>query len=314
MIRSTRCRRSSPARNLALGLVLWSAVSARAEVVSVSTSAPVPTPSALQNPFESKLRMEDSVEANNPFGVVPHRPNYLLPYSYNTRPNQDAFRAQSNGRRLQNAEAKFQISFRVPLWKNILGRNLHLYAAYTQLAFLQAYNSRASAPIRETNYEPEGILAFLTHYNFLGLDNRAIFLGVAHQSNGRGTGDQSRSWNRVYGEFLLNRGNFVMTLKPWWRIPEPASSDNNPDIEKYLGYGELGARYKFGSQVTSLLFRNNFRGRGANKGAVELGWSGPLVRQLRWYVQYFNGYGESLVDYNHASQRVGAGVLFGEWL
>ena len=60
--------------------------------VSVSTSSPTPTPAPLNNPFESKLRMEDSVEVNNPFGVVPHRPNYLLPYSYNTRPNQDAFR------------------------------------------------------------------------------------------------------------------------------------------------------------------------------------------------------------------------------
>lgn len=284
--------------------------------VSVSTSSPVPTPTPapLKNPLESKLRMEDAVEANNPFGVVPHRPNYLLPYSYNANPNQEAFRSQSNGQRLQKAEAKFQLSFRVPLWKSIFDREIALYAAYTQLSYWQVYNSRASTPFRETNYEPEGFVVFLTHYNVFGLDNRAIFLGTAHQSNGRGTGEQSRSWNRVYAEFLLNRGGFVLSLKPWWRIPEKLSEDNNPDVAKYLGYGEIRARYKFGSQVASLLFRNNFRGSGANKGAVELGWSGPLVRQLRWYIQYFNGYGESLVDYNHASQRVGAGVLFGEWL
>lgn len=115
-------------------------------------------------------------------------------------------------------------------------------------------------------------------------------------------------------EFDLNRGNFVLSLKPWWRIPEPADSDNNPDIEKYMGYGELRARYKFGSQVASVLWRNNFRSGGSNKGAVEVGLSGPLVRQLRWYIQYFDGYGESLIDYNHADQRAGAGVLFGEWL
>lgn len=258
--------------------------------------------------------MEDAVEANNPFGVVPHRPNYLLPYSYNAHPNQAAFSSQSGGKSLQKAEAKFQISFRVPLWKNIFGREIHLYAAYTQLSYWQVYNNQASAPFRETNYEPEGFVAFLTHYNVFGLDNRAILLGAAHQSNGRGAGEQSRSWNRVYAEFLLNRGGFVLSLKPWWRIPEPPSGDNNPDIEKYMGYGEVRARYKYGSQVASLLLRNNFRGRSANKGAMELGWSGPLIRQLRWYVQYFNGYGESLVDYDHASQRIGAGVLFGEWL
>ena len=286
------------------------------EPVSVSTASPVPTPTPapLLNPLDSKLRMEDAVESNNPFGVVPHRPNYLLPYSYNTRPNQDAFRSQAKGQRLQRGETKFQISFRLPLWKNILGRDIRFYAAYTQLSFWQAYNSQASSPFRESNYEPEAILAFLTHRDILGLDNRAIFLGAAHQSNGLGTANGSRSWNRLYAEFILNRGNLVLSLKPWWRIPEPASSDNNPDIAKYLGYGELRGRYKLNSQVASLLFRNNFRGSGANKGAIELGWSGPLVRQLRWYIQYFNGYGESLIDYNHADQRVGAGVLFGEWL
>jgi phospholipase A1 len=281
---------------------------------SAARAADAPAPAPMVNPFESKLRMEDAAEASNPFAVVPHRPNYLLPYTYNTRPNQGAFSSQSNGKTLQKAEAKFQISFRLPLWKNILGRDIHLYAAYTQLSFWQAYNDRASAPFRETNYEPEVFFAFLTRTDILGLNSRAVFLGAAHQSNGRGTGDQSRSWNRLYAEFLVNRGNLVVSLKPWWRVPESAAKDNNPDIEKYLGYGELRARYKAGSQVASVLFRNNFRGRAANKGAVELGWSGPLVRQLRWYVQYFNGYGESLVDYNHADQRVGAGVLFGEWL
>lgn len=309
---TSRCRRQEQCLALALGFLLAAAGSVRAE--DASASVPVPTPAPLRNPLESKLRMEDAVEANNPFGVAPHRPNYLLPYSYNATPNQEAFRGQSNGKSLQKAEAKFQLSFRVPLWKNFLGREIDFYAAYTQLSYWQVYNNRASSPFRETNYEPEGIVAFLTHYNVFGLDNRAIFLGVAHQSNGRGMGEQSRSWNRLYAEFILNRGGFVLSLKPWWRIPEKPSDDNNPDIEKYLGYGEIRARYKIGSQVASLLLRNNFRGNGANKGAVELGWSGPLVRQLRWYVQYFNGYGESLVDYDHASQRVGAGVLFGEWL
>src|ERR1035437_5702079 len=206
-MKSSQHRRHSCCR--VLGFLLFTAGAVRAEdahipaVVTVSTASPVPTPAPLRNPFESKLRMEDSVEGNNPFGVGPPRPTYLLPYSYNTRPNQDAFRSQSNGKSLQTAEAKFQISLRLPLWKNILGKDIHLYAAYTQLAFFQAYNSQASTQIREMNYEPEGILAFLTHYDVLGLDNRAIFLGAAHQSNGRGTGDQSRSWNRVYAEFLL---------------------------------------------------------------------------------------------------------------
>jgi len=292
----------------------WAQDRPSAAPVSVSTAAATPTPAPLPNPLENKRSMEAAVETNNPFGIVPHRPNYLLPYAYNTSPNQDAFRSQSKGRSMQKGETKFQLSFRLPVWKNIFGQDIHLHAAYTQLSFFQAYNTAASSPVRESNFEPEAILSFLTHKNLLGLENQGISLGAVHQSNGLGTADLSRSWNRVYAEFVLNRGRFVLSLKPWWRIPEPAATDNNPDIEKYLGYGELRARYKWGSQVASLLVRDNFRGGGANKGAVELGWSGPMVRQLRWYVQYFNGYGESLVDYNHANQRIGAGVLFGEWL
>jgi phospholipase A1 len=301
-------------------LIIFMTASARAADVLMppeiqsSTSTPAPTPPPSANPLESKHRMEDAVESHNPFGVVPHRPNYLLPYTYNKTPNQGPYQSEQNGGTAQKGEAKFQISFRLPLWKHVLSQNIALYAAYTQLSFWQAYNTKDSSPFRENNYEPEAFLEFNTHGNILGLENQSIVLGADHQSNGLGTGGTSRSWNRVQAEFLLNRGNFVLSLKPWWRIPEPSATDNNPDIEKYMGYGELRARYKLGSKVASLLWRNNFRSAGSNKGAVELGLSGPLIRQLRWYLQYFDGYGESLIDYNHADQRFGAGVLFGEWL
>jgi phospholipase A1 len=35
---------------------------------------------------------------------------------------------------------------------------------------------------------------------------------------------------------------------------------------------------------------------------------------LRFYTQFFNGYGESLIDYNHHNQRVGIGFSINDIL
>lgn len=46
----------------------------------------------------------------------------------------------------------------------------------------------------------------------------------------------------------------------------------------------------------------------------ELQWSFPIVRRLRGLVQWYNGYGENLIDYNHNNHRLGVGVLLTDWL
>ena len=63
----------------------------------------------------------------------------------------------------------------------------------------------------------------------------------------------------------------------------------------------------------SLLFRNNLQ-RVDNRGAIEIGWSYPLTRNVKAYVQYFNGYGESLVDYKDPANRFGIGFMLSDWL
>jgi phospholipase A1 len=68
-----------------------------------------------------------------------------------------------------------------------------------------------------------------------------------------------------------------------------------------------------GHQELSMLFRNNLKLEG-NKGAIELTWTRPIIKSTDLMLQYFNGYGESLLDYDHPVNRFSIGVAFSNWL
>jgi phospholipase A1 len=223
--------------------------------------------------------------------------------------------AGSEDPNLQDTDIKFQFSFKVPLWDDIAGSRNSLFAAYTQLSMWQAYNADESSPFRDTNYEPEFFVFSEMDVDVLGLKNRGIRWGAVHQSNGRGNEELSRSWNRLYADFLFERGNFALSIKPWYRIPEDEEEDNNPDLEDYLGYGEVRMAYKLGSQQLATMLRNNLDfDSGENHGAIQLDWTFPLTKWIKGYVQYWNGYGESLLNYQYSDERIGVGFLLSDWL
>jgi phospholipase A1 len=212
----------------------------------------------------------------------------------------------------EDTEAQFQISMKVPLAVNLFD-TVDIYGAYTNRSFWQLYNS-SSAPFRETNHEPEGWVQFNPKWEFLGFTNSSNMIGIVHQSNGRGS-TLSRSWNRVYANFLVERGRFALSFKPWFRISEDEDEDDNPDITDYLGHSEIRAAYKLKEHVFSLMSRNNIES-GFSNGAVELSWSFPIFGYpyFKGYVQYFTGYGESLIDYDNYVNRIGIGIAVTDWL
>ncbi len=266
--------------------------------------APVPgeAPSRL-----SRLWELDNASRRAKYAITPYRSSYILPYTYNETPNERPVREADPGAKVQKQEVKFQISFKTKLWQDVLGRKLDLWAGYTQISFWQFYNFDQSAPFRETDYEPELLLNLRADYGVLGLRGRHVNVGLNHQSNGRGK-PLSRSWNRVVANAGFERGETVVVLNAWWRIPESAVDDDNPDIERFMGYGQVNVATAWREHRFALFLRNNLRGSG-NKGAVQVDWSFPLIRRVSGYVQYFNGYGESLLDYNASANRLGIGFV-----
>jgi phospholipase A1/A2 len=279
--------------------------------------------------MEKLWDLDDKYRNNAPL-VRWHNPNYFLFAAYNTTPNRDTMLDADTSAKAQNTEAVFQLSGKLgPFPVKLLSDNLDFWLGYTQLSFWQVYNSAFSAPFRDTNYAPEGFFTYRTKYNFLNLnllDLRIINAGFVHQSNGRSE-PLSRSWNRLFTEFGFEkvfdepekgRNELNLFVKAWYRIPEDTQDDDNPDIEKYMGYGEIRGVYYWKNYRFGMMLRNNLRTD--NKGATQLDLSLPFSMicdkindQISFYIQYFNGYGESLLDYNSNSNRISAGVMITDW-
>ena len=284
-----------------------------------------------QNPEEAraitaldKRMAREHYSQDNRNVITPHRRNYILPLTYMDDPNSTPFNRydqldDSEGEPLDNLEAKYQLSIKVPLFNDFSDKDQAVYFGFTLQSYWQVYNKEISSPFRETNYEPEIFwINFLDKKHVLWGDEMAIVLGAVHQSNGRSQ-PNSRSWNRIYADFIWENRGFVFSLKPWYRIPENEKSDpmspkgdDDPDIYKYMGYMEFSGAYRYQEHEFSFMTRNNISSD--NRGAIQLDWSFPLWGRLRGYAQYFNGYGESLIDYNADIERIGVGILLTDLL
>lgn len=79
-----------------------------------------------------------------------------------------------------------------------------------------------------------------------------------------------------------------------------------------MGYGEVWGYYFLKRHRVAVMLRNNLNFR-EFRGAVQLEWSFPLFAQIGGYVQYYIGYGESLIDYDHRINRIGVRFILTDW-
>ncbi len=297
----------------------WSAVVALAIVLARPLSAlPVaqsgaadPEEKGRKVPYFTELWQLDEASREGRPWITFHRTNYALVFSYNNSPNPTPLQEADPAKTLTKPEVTFQLSFKAKLWQDMFGKPVDLWVAYTQRSFWQLYHFADSSPFRETNYEPEVLFNIRTKAAFLGWKIRFVQLGLNHQSNGQSE-PLSRSWNRLVANVGFERGRLSVLARGWYRLPEDAEDDDNPGMEHYLGNGELWAYYFVNKHRLAAMFRDNLNFH-ENRGAVQLEWSFPLFADVAGYVQYYLGYGESLLDYNHRVHRIGVGFVFRDW-
>jgi phospholipase A1 len=216
----------------------------------------------------------------------------------------------------KSPNAKFQVSIRYQLLNHdgplaskappLEGFNI----GYTQTS-LWDWN-RASAPFFDSSYKPE--LLYLRERvlgggptNWYRLDLQG---GVQHESNGK-DGDSSRSLNITYLRPTFTIGSeeeFHFTLMPRAWVYLGDLSDN-PDIARYRGYVDLRAILAYKGLQLSAFGR---MGNHTDRGSVQVDLTYPLRKfwgtfSVYFHVQYFNGFGESLLDYNERSTAWRAG-------
>jgi phospholipase A1 len=251
------------------------------------------------------------------FNLRGYKPMYAMPLFATSNQNNEPHSPNpantvQTPQQLQNVEGKFQLSLKTKIWQGVFGDAGDLWVGYTQSSRWQVYNAQASRPFRETDYEPEALLVFDTHYQVLGWDGRLFGIGVDHQSNGRGD-PLSRSWNRVIADFGFERPGWTIMFRPWWRIPEARSDDDNPDISNYMGRADVQIIHEWHGQEFGMMLRHSLRGGSESHGAARFTWSFPIAGNLRGYMELFKGYGESLIDYNHNATYFGVGVSLLDW-
>ena len=203
----------------------------------------------------------------------------------------------------RNSDVKFQISVSQRLTKSKLPFDSYLFLQYTQKAFWNVF--QASLPMRDLNFNPGiGLGHLIIRKNkYMG----KAYVMVEHESNGRDS-IENRSWNKLtLGAAVLLNKNWEVQFKGW--IPVIDGKEND-DILKYNGIFQVAANYRtdnrrlnLGLILTKRLTWFSFNTQ------VELSYKFNNNENQYFFVQYYNGYGENLLEYNQFKSILRVGFV-----
>jgi phospholipase A1/A2 len=215
--------------------------------------------------------------------------------------------------------AKFQISFRYRVVGDAADapestRN-SVQFGYTQRSLWDI--EAESSPFRDTSYMPEIFYEHLAPEDLSrggGLKWLGAQIGYKHESNGRDALN-SRSMNTLFLRSAVAFGR----LDGWRVILEPRAHTyigdmtDNPDMKKYRGHGEV--RMIVGENDGVELMLTARAGSDWEHRTFQADLTIPIRFRLGdfasyFLVQYFNGYGESLLNYREHEESIRGGFSF----
>lgn len=203
-----------------------------------------------------------------------------------------------------NSDVKFQISIAQKLTRSVLPWHTYIFLMYTQKTFWNVFEK--SLPMHDLNFNP-GIgwsKPFFNKDRYVG----KLTLLLEHESNGRDS-IQSRSWNRIsIGGSVLIEPWIMVHGKVWIPIID---GQNNRDILNYCGIYQTGV--EIATQDRKFIWDITFvkrKGWNLNFNTIfEFSWRFHKKSNQYFFLQYYNGYGESLLDYNQFHSRLRAGIV-----
>ncbi len=256
------------------------------------------------------------------FGLKPYNENYLLPFAY----REGHYTSYTPSDKYTNIEAEMQISLQYDLYTDLFGLDEVYSLAFTQKSMWQIYEK--SSPFRETNYHPEFLISFPLYHASDILSLKMFQVSLAHQSNGQGNvtkldynlstienisqkswiENRSRSWNYTTGMLVMQHRALFLALKGWYRLDD-GTEDDNADLLKYMGHGEVSLLVPYGKGLYKTRFRRNFQ---TGYGLLEGSFSYPMANHDNVYIyaKIFSGYGETLIDYDQYVTKFSIGFSF----
>ena len=201
-----------------------------------------------------------------------------------------------------NSDAKFQISVIQRLTNSVLPFKTYLFLTYTQLAFWDVF--KESFPFRDINFNPTIGLGrpLIANNRYLG----DISLQLEHESNGKDE-DDSRSWNKIsFSSIIVFNNHWNFFGKLW--IPF-VDGENNPDLVRYKGYGTFAANYRHHEKYNFSFILNPRPGLGNANFTINAAYRLFKKENQYLFFEFYNGYGEGLLDYKEHHQRFRLGFV-----